>query len=342
MIKLQHIEYLWGLAAIPVLLLVFLLMLRWKKRAMKRFAEAGLYNTLAPAASKAKYWIKFLFFIIAYCFLIIGIANPQLGSKSEEIKREGVDLIIALDVSNSMKAEDLAPNRLEAAKQAISKLIDNLKGDRLGVIVFGGEAYVQLPVTTDYSAAKLFLNTIDTDIVPTQGTNIGAAIQLAMKSFDPANEKNKALIIITDGEDHEEDAIKLAKEATEQGVSIHAIGMGSVNGAPIPVYQNGRITGYKKDQQGNTVVTKLNESNLKQIATAGKGSYVRATNSQAGLSTIFREINKMEKSEFGSKVFKSYVDYFYYFLAIALFLLLLEMMIPEGKTKWWHQLKLFS
>lgn len=342
MVIFQHIKYLIGLGVIPLILLIFLLMLRWKKRAMNSFAERNLFSHLAPTFSKSKIWIKFILFAISLSLLIIAIANPQMGAKMEEVKREGIDLMIALDVSNSMKAEDLVPNRLGAAKQAISKLIENLKGDRIGIIVFGGEAYVQLPITTDYAAAKLFLNNIDTDVIPTQGTNIGAAIDLAVRSFESGSDKNKALVIITDGENHEEDVLKIVGDATEQGIAIHTIGMGSEHGGPIPVYINGRISGYKKDRDGNTVVTRLNEKMLQQIAAAGDGSYIRATNSQVGLNAIFREINKMDKKEFGSKIYTSYEDYFQYFLGAALLFLVIEFFVPERKSNWWSKLKLFG
>jgi len=342
MFRFQHVDFLYALAIIPVIVLVFFLVVRWKKRVINTFAEISLFNTLAPNISSTKRGFKFIFFLIAVILLIVGLANPQIGSKLQEVKREGVDIMIALDVSNSMKAEDLSPNRLENAKLAISRLLDNLHDDRIGIIVFGGEAYVQLPVTTDYSAARLFLGSINTDVVPTQGTNISAAIELAMHSCDEKSEKNKALIIITDGENHEEDAVKIAKTANENGIVIHTIGMGSPNGAPIPVYNNGRLAGYRKDKDGNTVVTKLNEEMLKELATAGGGSYIRATHSSVGLKTIFDEINKMEKTLFGSKMYTEFEDRFQYFIGIALLLLIIEFFITERKSKWWQNIKLFE
>jgi Ca-activated chloride channel family protein len=251
-------------------------------------------------------------------FLIIGIVNPQVGTKLEEVKRKGADLMICLDVSNSMKAEDLQPSRLEKSKQALSKLIDNLEGDRVGIIVFGGQAYVQLPITTDYAAAKMFLASISTDMVPTQGTAIGKAIDLAVESFGKDEGKNKAIVIITDGENHEDDAIAAAETAVEKGITIHTIGMGSENGAPIPIYKNEVKEGYRKDKDGNTVVTKLNEPMLQQIAGAGSGIYVRATNSDAGLKNVLDAIDKLEKKQFESKMFSDYEDRFQWFVAAAL------------------------
>jgi Ca-activated chloride channel family protein len=281
-------------------------------------------------------------FLSAFSFVIIGIINPQSGSKLEEVKRKGADLMICLDVSNSMKAMDLQPNRLEKSKQAITKLIDKLEGDRIGVIVFGGEAYVQLPITTDYAASKLFLESINTDMIPTQGTAIGAAINLAVESFGKDEGKNKAILIITDGENHEDDAIKAAEAAAEKGITIHTIGMGSIDGAPIPVYKNGIREGFRKDKDGNTIMTKLNQQTLQEISAAGKGIFVRATNSDSGLNYVLDAIDKMEKKEFESKMYSDYEDQFQIFIAIALLLLLVETFLTERKSKLYKKLNLFN
>ena len=274
--------------------------------------------------------------------LLIGLANLQFGTKVEEVKREGIDLMIALDVSNSMLAEDLSPNRLERSKRAIFQLIQKLHNDRLGIIVFAGDAYVQLPITTDYSSAKLFLETIGTDIVPTQGTSIGAAINLAMESFDFENGTSKSIIVITDGENHEDDAKEAASEASAKDVLVHTIGMGSEKGGPIPVYKNGAQIDFRKDNQGNTVVTKLNETMLKEIAAAGNGSYVRASNANAGLGIVMEEIDKMEKKEFGSKSFKDYEDRFQIFLIISLILIIIEYFLSNRRTSKLDGVNLFE
>ena len=250
--------------------------------------------------------------------------------------------MIALDVSNSMLAEDLSPNRLEQAKRAIYQLIENLHNDRLGIIVFAGQSYVQLPITTDYSSAKLFLETIGTDIIPTQGTAIGSAIDLAMESFDFENGTSKAIIVITDGENHEDDAQSAAKNATAKNVSVHTIGMGAVQGAPIPIYKNGSQVGFRTDNTGNTIITKLDEKMLRDIASAGNGSYVRATNANAGLKIIMDEINKMDKKEFGSKSIKDYEDRFQLFLIAALILIVLEYFIPNRKSSKLDKINLFD
>ena len=296
-----------------------------------------------PMASEFKLRFKFILFAIAISSLILGIANPQIGSKMEEVKREGVDLMIAIDLSNSMLAEDLQPNRLMRAKQSISKLIDRLDGDRIGLIVFAGDAYVQLPITTDYSAAKLFLSTINTSIVPTQGTAIGKAIELSIKSFDLNNDQNKAIIVITDGENHEDNAIEKAKEAQELGIFVHTIGMGSAEGGPIPIKNRyGTITSYQKDREGNTIITSLNEEMLKEIAQSGGGSYIRANSTQSGLNALFKEINKMEKKEIGSKVFTDYKDRFQWFIGLAVILLIIETLIKGRKNKWGSKINLFE
>ena len=346
MLRFSHIEYLYGLFLIPVLLIIFIIMWRWRKNAIKRFGDYELVLKLMPNLSDAKTLTKLTFQLIAFAFLIFAIAGPQMGSKLEEIKREGADIVIALDVSNSMLAEDLAPNRLERAKQSMLKLIDELNGDRLGIIVFAGEAFVQLPITTDYSAAKLFINTINTEIVPTQGTAIGTAIQLAVKSFGEPSEnnlkKNKAIIIITDGENHEDDAINEAKNAVDQGIIIHTIGMGSPNGSPIPTLSNGIKTGYRKDKEGQTVVTKLNEQMLQDIASSGKGIYIRATNSKNGLDILMKEFEKMDKQEYDSKSFTEYEEQFQYFVALALLFLTLDFFVSRRKIKWLEKINLFE
>jgi Ca-activated chloride channel family protein len=251
----------------------------------------------------------------------------------EEVKREGVDLMIAIDLSYSMMAQDIKPNRLERAKQAISRLIDKLEGDRIGLVVFAGEAYVQLPITTDYSAAKLFLSTVNTSIIPTQGTKIGNAIDLCSKSFDKENTQSKAIIIITDGETHDEEAIESATKARKEGIYIHTLGMGLTKGGPIPIYNKyGSTSEFRKDREGNVIITKLNESMLKEIALAGEGTYVRANNSKSGLSSLFEEINKMEKKEIGTMVFTNFKDRFQIFIGISLVLLILNLFFLERKS----------
>lgn len=340
--RFEHPLYFYALAVIPVLTALFIWMMFWKKKALKRYGDWMIIQRLVPAASSGRMVFKFAILMLAYVFIIIGLANPQIGSKLVEGERKGIDIMVALDVSNSMLAQDIEPNRLERSRQAISKLIDKLGNDRLGMIVFAGNAYVQLPITTDHSAAKMFLSTISTKVVPTQGTAIGEALELAASSFEDKNH-SKAIVVITDGENHEDDAIKIAKSVAEKGINVYTIGMGLPEGTPIPEYdQYNRQTGYKKDRQGNTVVTRLNEKMLQDIALAGKGIYVRANNTQAGLSMVFEEINKLEKTEFESKMFSDYESRFQYFIGIGLLLLLFELLLFERRNKWLSRINLFG
>lgn len=340
MFRFAQIEYLWGLLIIPLLTLFFIWGRFARKRALKRFGNPQTIKELMPFVSKSRPVFKFFLLMLALAFFIVGTARPQFGSKLKKVQREGIELIIALDVSNSMMAEDIQPNRLERAKRAISRLVDRLKDDKIGLIVFAGEAYTQLPITSDYNSAKLFLEAVNTQIVPRQGTAIGAAINMAMRSFTPAGNANKAIVIITDGENHEDDPVAAAQEAAKNGIIVHTIGMGLPQGSPIPVLRNGQ-TDYLRDNDGNVVVTKLDETTLEEIAAAGNGIYVRANNAQVGLNALFDEINKMEKEEMETLVYSEYDDQFQYFFAIGLFLLLLEFVILERKNRYLMKVNLF-
>jgi Ca-activated chloride channel family protein len=341
MFRFAHIEFLWGLLIIPLLTLFFIWARFARKRALKRFGNPQTIKELMPFVSKSRPVFKFFLLMLALAFFIVGTARPQFGSKLKKVQREGIELIIALDVSNSMLAEDIQPNRLERAKRAISRLVDRLKDDKIGLIVFAGEAYTQLPITSDYNSAKLFLEAVNTQIVPRQGTAIGAAINMAMRSFTQAGNANKAIVIITDGENHEDDPVSAAQEAAKNGIVIHTIGMGLPQGSPIPVLRNGQ-TDYLQDNDGNVVVTKLDEITLEEISAAGNGIYVRANNAQVGLNALFDEINKMEKEEMETLVYSEYDDQFQYFFAIGLFLLLLEFIILERKNRYLMKVNLFS
>ena len=341
MIRFENIEFLYALLLIPVFIILYIMMNYWRRKAINRFGDVHLMAKLMPQRSANRPLIKFLLILFAYGFLVIAMTNPQIGSKLEKAQRKGIDLIIALDVSNSMLAQDIKPNRLQASKQAINNLIDKLKGDRIGIVVFAGHAYTQLPITTDYAAAKMFLSSVSPDIIPIQGTAIGEAIALSVKSFSE-NDHNKAIIVISDGENHEGDALVETKNALEKGIRVYTIGMGLPEGGPIPNYVGGQLSGYKKDKDNNIVTTKLNEVMLQQVAAAGEGYYVRANNSQAGLNKIFEEIDKLEESEFEAQVFSDYEDRYQYFIAMALFLLVIEFIIVERKSKWADKIKLFE
>lgn len=341
MFRFAHSEYLYGLLIIPILSLLFFLIRLQRKKALAEFGQKEIVDQLMPNASKNRPVVKFIIWMFALASIIFAVAQPQFGSKLKTEKRKGVELIIALDVSNSMLAEDIQPNRLERAKRAISQLVDRLQDDKIGLIVFAGDAYTQLPITTDFSSAKLFLNSVSTNIVPRQGTAIGAAINLAVKSFSPQFEGNKAIIVITDGENHEDDAIGAAQAAIAQGIVVHTIGMGLPQGGPIPVYQNGQKD-YRKDKSGEVVITKLDEQMLQDISQAGDGVYVRANNSQVGLNTLLDEIEKMEGAEMESVVYAEYAEQYQWFLALALFFLFLDYLILERKNKYLKNIKLFG
>jgi Ca-activated chloride channel family protein len=333
-------EYLYLLLMLPVIILLWILNQFRKKRALRKLGDPDLVLKLIPDISGARPLIKMIILSFAFIFMIIVLARPQFGSKMEEVKRQGVEVIIALDVSNSMMAEDIQPTRLERAKQAISRLVESLQNDKLGLIVFAGDAYTQIPVTTDYISAKMFLSTISPDIVPKQGTAIGSAIDLAMNSFSQGKDKSRALIIITDGENHEDDPVAKAKEAAEKGIVIYTIGIGSAEGVPISFTTGGRRD-FLKDPEGNTVITKLDENILKEIAIAASGKYVRANNSNIGLDQIFGDIRNLKKQELEGLIYTEYNDQFQIFAAAALLLLLLEFIIMERKNRRLSNLRLF-
>jgi len=342
MIRFAHSEYFLLLLLIPTLAILFWLYRIWLKKAKSRFGDVSVVALLMPESSSSKPILKFLLISVAIVFFVVGIVDPQIGSKLENVKREGIDLFLVLDVSTSMLAEDIKPNRLERSKLAISTLIDKLQGDRVGIIIFAGNAYKQLPLTSDYSAAKLFLSAVDTKIVPTQGTAIGEAIEMAAMSFGDTDH-NKAIIVITDGENHEDDAIKAATEANELGINVFTIGMGLPEGAPIPLYNSyGVQTGFKKDKQNTTVITKLNEDMLRQIAAAGGGAYARANNASTGLKRIFDDINAIDKKEIETRQFTDYEDRFQIFLGIAVLLIIIEVLVADRKTRWVKKFDFFG
>lgn len=331
--------YLYGLLLIPLLIVLRIVIQYFTRKKLQLFGETSLIEKLSPTKSPFRKNWKFSLLLMALFLLLIGIANPQIGSKLEKSKRKGVDLLIAVDISNSMLAQDIKPNRLERSKMAISQLIDKLNGDRIGVIVFAGKAYPQLPITTDYSAAKMFLSSVNTDYVNVQGTSLASAIELGIESLQTSEDetnskkKNKAIVIITDGEDHEEGAIDAAQEAVKQNIKIYTIGMGLAEGSPIPVYSAGKMVGFKKDNDGNTIITKLNEEILQKIAKEGNGSYVRANNTKVGLEKIFEDINSLEKGEIEVNTFNDYEDRFQIPIFICLIIIVIELLIPNKKSK---------
>ena len=338
MFRFAHPEYLYLLLILPVLLIFYVFIVRARKKAIKKYGELGLISVLMPEASVKRRRLKYFILFFAFTVLIFVIAGPQFGSKIETVKRQGIEVMICLDISNSMLAQDIAPNRLEKAKQMLSRLTDDLNNDKLGLIVFAGEAYIQLPITSDYVSAKMFLSSINPGMVSTQGTAIGSAINLAMRSFSPDEKSSKTIILITDGENHEGDAVREATAAAEKGVRVNVIGIGLPQGSPIPV--NSRD--YLKDNSGNVVITQLNETMCHEIALAGQGLYVRADNTNTAQRAIQNELNKMSTTEIESQVYSEYDEQFPALAWITLLLLVTEFLTSERKNRLFKNVKLFS
>ena len=327
MINFAQSQYLLLLLLIPFFFILHALVIRLRKRRLRRFGDETLVKQLMPSYTVSKAWVRLVLFSLAFFFFVIGLSRPQIGAKLKEHETKGAEIMIVLDVSNSMLAEDYSPNRLDRAKLAISRLVDKLRDDRIGLIVFAGNSFVQLPITTDYVSAKMFLGSISTESVPVQGTAIGDAINTAMRSFSAQSEKSRAVIVITDGENHEDDPVTAAKQAAEMGARVFAIGVGSPEGKPIPM--NGELL---KDKDGEIVVTRLDEKVLQDVAAAGNGVYVRAGNNEFGLNPIIEDIRKMDDERYNSIVFEEYDEQFMYFLAIALFFFVLEMLVGDRRS----------
>ncbi len=339
MFRFAHPVYLYLLTILPVLIAFYIYTTITKKKAVKRFGDPMLVSQLMPEISRKRERLKFWLFFAAIAVTIFLIAGPQFGSKLETVKKKGVEIMICLDVSNSMMAEDIRPNRLEKAKQMLSRMTDGFKDDKVGLIVFAGDAFTQLPITSDYISAKMFMSSINPSMISTQGTAIGSAINLAMRSFTPNEITGKTIMLITDGENHEDDAVKAALSAADKGVKVNIVGIGLPKGAPILI--NGSNE-YMKDNSGNVVITQLNEQMCQEIAAAGKGIYVRADNTNSALRALQAEINKMNKTELESKVYSEYDERFQSLAWIVLILLIVEYLILERKNRIFRKVKLFS
>ena len=342
MYQLEEKIWFWAFIIIPVMLIVFLWTFFWKKRTQKSFGSAVVLKRLSPDLSFFKSSLKFIILCLAVGFLVIGLINPKIGTKLETIKREGVDIVFAIDVSKSMLAEDVAPNRLEKSKQLVTQIINNLASDRVGIIAYAGKAFPQLPITTDYASAKMFLQSMNTDMLSSQGTAINEAIQLSRNYFDDEEQTNRVLIIISDGEDHNDLSIEVAEAASEEGIKIYTIGVGSENGGPIPLKRNGVVMSYKKDQNNETVITKLNKETLRLIANEAKGSYIDGSQTAAVVEQVRAILSVMDKKEFEAKEFAEYKDQFQWFLGVGLFFLILDVLLLERKTAWLKRLNLFN
>tara|TARA_R110000868_G_scaffold238647_3_gene493135 strand:+ start:1368 stop:2405 length:1038 start_codon:yes stop_codon:yes gene_type:complete len=342
MYQLEEKIWFWVLGIIPVIWLFFLVLQFWKYKAQNKFADAALLKKLSPNKSIFKAVLKMVVLSLAFACLAIALVNPKIGTKLETVKREGVDIVFAVDVSKSMLAEDIAPNRLEKSKQLVTQIINNLASDRVGIIAYAGKAFPQLPITTDYASAKMFLQSMNTDMISSQGTAINEAIKLAKTYFDDEEQTNRVLIIISDGEDHSEEAVAVAEEANEEGIRIFTIGVGDLKGGPIPEKRNGIILNYKKDNQGETVITRLNEETLKNIAAEANGVYINGKNTNDVVENIREILNGMDKTEFESKQFADFKNQFQWFLALGIFFLLIDIFLLERKTAWLKKLNLFN
>ncbi len=331
-LRFAHAHYLSLLALVPLLIVFYSLVFRWKRRAMARFGDLELVQKLGRSVSRTKQVVKAGLMVASVGFMALALARPQVGTKLEEVRREGVDIFVALDVSRSMLAEDIKPSRLAKAKHEIAAFIDILQGDRIGLIAFAGEAFIQCPLTLDYGAAKTFLEIMEPELIPTPGTDLQAAILMAMKNFEAKERKYKVLVLITDGENHRGDPVQAAEAAAKEGVVIYTVGIGSPQGVPIPTYdERGIQRGFKKDRNGQVILTKLDALTLEKIALTGNGKYYQSATGQTRLEDIYEEIAKMEKKELASMKFSQYEDQFQWLLLPAFILLLIESVITERR-----------
>ncbi|EDP96692.1 VWA domain-containing protein [Kordia algicida OT-1] len=339
---LEEKKYFYLLIIIPVVVLVFILLQLWKRSAQRKFANKQLLQRLSPEKSIFKPILKLTIWCLAIASLVVALVNPKIGTKLETVKREGVDIVFAVDVSKSMLAEDISPSRLDKSKRIVSEIINNLGSDRIGIIAYAGRAVPQLPITTDFSAAKMFLNNLNTNMLSSQGTAIDDAIRLAKTYYDDVEQTNRVLVIISDGEDHTGGAGQLAEEATKEGIKTYTIGVGTTKGGPIPIKRRGITESFKRDLQGEVVITKLNEKTLKDIAAEGNGEYIDGTVTEEAVAFIKNRLSTMNKTEFEAKKFSEYQDQFQWFLGLGIFLLLLDVFLLERKTAWLQKLNLFN
>ncbi|MBL6590864.1 MAG: VWA domain-containing protein [Flavobacteriaceae bacterium] len=342
MYQLDEISFIYLGLIIPILFLVFLIFIRWQKKSISKYFDINTIKFLSPEISNSKPLLKFIIISIALLMLVISLVNPKIGTELKTVKREGVDIVFAIDVSKSMLAEDIAPNRIIKSKRIVSELFNNLGSDRVGIIAYASTAIPVLPITTDFSSARMFLESLNTDMLSSQGTSIAEAINLSKNYFNDENQTNRVLCVISDGEDHEIQNNNLSDIAKESGITIISIGVGSPNGAPIPIKENDIVKSYKKDDKGEVVITKLNENILKDMATQTGGIYFKGDNTSSVVSSIVEELKEMDKQEFESKQFVSFKDQFQWFLFMGLFLIILDVVVFERKTYWLDKLNLFN
>lgn len=342
MYQFEEPIYFYVLFAIPVMVLLFMLALIWRNRTQNKFATSGLLKKLAPNRSVFKSVLKFLVLSLALVLISFALVNPKIGTKLETIKREGVDIVFALDVSTSMLAEDVAPNRIQKSKQLVTQIINSLAGDRVGIIGYAGSSFPQVPITTDFSAAKLFLSSMNTDMVSSQGTAITEAISMAQTYYNDEEQTNRVLFIISDGEDHEGNVSAIVQEAAELGIRIFTIGVGTEKGAPIPIKRNGILQYYKRDQNNQQVITRLNAETLNEISSLADGEYIDGSNTKEVVEAVTAILNGMDTTEFEAKQYTDFKDQFQWFLLGALFLLVIDVLLLERKTAWVKKLNLFN
>jgi Ca-activated chloride channel homolog len=340
--ELEEQKYLYLLLAIPALLLIFLYNLYWKRKKQRQFGDRELVRKLTPEKSLFKHVLKLVVVLLALTSLVIALVNPKIGTKTETIKREGIDIVFAIDVSKSMLCEDIAPNRLEKSRQLVSQLINQFTNDRIGIVAYAGSAFPVLPMTSDYSVAKMFLESMNTDMVSSQGTSLDDAIRMSASYFKDEDKKsNKLLILISDGEDHGEGAEDAVEEAKKAGMKIITVGVGTEKGGPIPLKKNGVIESYKRDSNDEMVKTKLNVEALKAISKDSKG-YISGNNTKEVLNYVKKALDNIDKTQFKSVQFTDFNSQFQWFLGIAFVLLSLDIFLLEKKTKWVRKLNLFN
>jgi len=340
--ELDEKKYLYLLFIIPILVVLFLYNLYWKRKKQREFGDVEMVKKLSPEKSTFKSILKLVVFLLALACLIIALVNPKIGTKSETVKRQGIDIVFAVDVSKSMLCEDIAPSRLEKSKQIVSQVINQLGSDRIGIVAYAGSAFPVLPITTDYGVAKMFIQSMNPGMVSSQGTSLDEAIKLSSTYFEEDSETNKLLILISDGEDHSEGASSAAEEANKAGLKIITIGVGTEKGGPIPLKQNGVVESFQRDFNNEVVVTKLNPKSLEEIAKATKGGYVNGSNTKEVLEYIKNALDNIEKTDFESEQFTDFNSQFQWFLGIAFALLFVDIFLLEKKTKWVKKMNLFN
>jgi Ca-activated chloride channel family protein len=343
MYELEEKGYLYLLSIIPILVVLFLYVQFWKRKKQKEFGDLDLIQKLSPEKSTFKPILKMVLFLLGLTFIIIGLVNPKMGTKVEKVKRQGIDIVFAVDVSKSMLAEDVAPNRLEKSKQLVSQLINQLGSDRIGIIAYSGSAFPVLPMTSDYAVAKMFLQSMNPAMISSQGTSIDQAIDLAnIKFFDKKDKTNKLLILISDGEDHTDNTETAAEDAQKNGIKIITIGVGTEKGGPIPLKRNGVVESFQRDKDDQVVITKRNAEILSKIANSSKGGYIDGNSTKVVVDYVKKVIDNTEKTEFGATQMADLKSQFQWFLGFGFFLLLLDTFLLERRTKWVRKMNLFN